>query len=58
MAKRAAQIETYEEVDGPEEEAGNGLEFGLIMATFLVLLVGTVAGMMELGNAYGVGPFK
>lgn len=60
MAKqRAAKIEAYEEVEVSDEPvAGGGLEFGLIMATFLTLLVGSVAGLLELGNHYGIGPFK
>lgn len=58
MAKRAKQIEEFEEVDDVEETASGGLETGLIFATTLALLAGVVMGLMELGKHYGTGPFK
>ena len=58
MAKRGAEIEEIEEVEGPEEEdSGGGLEVGLIIATTLALIVGIVVGLRELGVHYGTGPF-
>ncbi len=54
MAKR--DIDEIEEVD-EEEVSGGGLETGLIVATFVALVIGIVIGFKELGAHYGVGPF-
>lgn len=58
MAKRAAQIEEYEEVEAGEDAASGTLETGLIFATTLALVAAIIMGLMELGKHYATGPFK
>lgn len=60
MAKRRqVEVEEVEVVEEEDEVAptGGGMEFGLVIATTLALVLGIVLGLLELGRHYDAGPF-